>query len=192
MEFCLEKVLPANYHTSITEVGTMKKLTSFTILLTLVFAIGVVFAQMPDLAGKKELGLSGSFNVGSDNAMINTQVFMGYFINNVLQIGPTFGGTFNYSDDADDSYNANAGAFIRYHFPTESKAVPFIGGSGGGYFTKFGDTTDTIGMASGTGGVKFFISENTSFFIQYDYQRVFAEAGSISFSYGTFGFSTFF
>lgn len=170
----------------------MKKSLVFSIIMILSFALNCVYAQAPDLTGKKEIGLSGNFNVGKDNASIGTQAFIGYYINDRFEIGPTFGGNFQFVKDGEDSYMSNGGVFLKLHFPSKSKAVPYVGGSGGAFLTKSGDSSDAFGLISGLGGLKVFVSENTSFFAQYDYQRVFATGGSIGYSYGTFGFATLF
>jgi len=110
-----------------------------------------------------------------------------------------FGGGFTFGDM--DSFNGDAGFFLKYYFPTQSKTVPYVTGTGGVNFMKFSadmgelgsfSSTSTSGMASGGFGIKHFISENTSFFVQYDYMRVFAEGGGMNMSNGTFGFSALF
>jgi len=148
----------------------MKKTVALITVLCMVCFVGSAFAQEDftggPAAGKKELALSGSINMGDDTTY-SAYGHYGVFRTKEQQLG--LSGLF-FAGDNDTS--VMLGGFFKYYFVGDvpKQQVPYVGLEISKWIS--GDVTDTLDEMyyGGSLGWKNFIDENTSFFIEYKYQ----------------------
>jgi hypothetical protein len=149
--------------------------------LTLSVVVALVFATIASAAvkeGDTEISFSGTWTqtnmtneAGGGSADSTLAVFsLGKFVTNELELSVTSLGMWSSSSGGNDSSTYGIGGSAKYHFMTQSTAVPYIGLQGL-YATNRanGDTSDGI-VWGPLAGFKFFVSESTSLFIEYQYQ----------------------
>ena len=129
--------------------------------------------------GDSEIALSGSLTrtdyKGSnlkDDTMLFAQLAYGHFFTDAIEVlGQAFG---MWTDEGQSLYDL--GVSGKYHFLTDRKIVPYVGGqANAAIFMSGNSTTDTnqVGLMYGPlGGAKFFVSENTTVFAEYQYPGI--------------------
>ena len=102
---------------------------------------------------------------------------LGYFFTNELEVGLSASGMRSSIDGmvplTVSAYNI--GANLKYHFLTEGTIVPYAGMQACYSFAELsvglgGESTVDGIMWGPLGGIKFFVSESTSIFVEYQYQ----------------------
>jgi len=106
--------------------------------------------------GDTELQLQGSLFLGGSNDMGSVSAVIGRFFTDRQEVGITVGGTFN----TDGKFGGFGGPNYRYNFST-GKIVRYLGAAVGSTFGNFGGSTTTI--ATGEGGVRYFVDRKTAF-----------------------------
>ena len=109
-----------------------------------------------------------------------TALGLGYFLTNELEVGLSATGMWISIDDIGLDLGAyNVGANLKYHLLTEGTIVPYAGMQACYSFTEImGPDFDGI-MWGPLGGVKFFVSESTSIFVEYQYQLFGGNIGTV-------------
>ena len=111
--------------------------------------------ELPDLsAGTRELGVSGNLDWTNDTSY-NLNVTYAWFTQDAWEVGGKVG-----LSGVEDDYNFSLGLFTEYNFVSESKWVPFVGGSLN-WATLESDVFDgdsiTVGLNA---GIKYFLQSN--------------------------------
>jgi hypothetical protein len=142
------------------------------VLALIVVLVSVATTRAAVKEGDNELSLSGSWTAlnnsdkgggGSTDSTL-AQVAFGHFFTNELEISIAGLGMWQ-SGSSDYGIGLNA----KYHFMTESTVVPYVGAQGLYDYQKGGgDSQDGI-MWGPLAGIKFFVSETTSVFVEYQY-----------------------
>lgn len=116
--------------------------------------------------GDLEASIFGTvMSADETTAMLGTT--FGYFFTDALEAGASVIGMWQEEEDA--YFILGQG---KYHFMTDSTTVPYVGGFGGGFFD--GDTITVYGPLA---GIKFFVSETTNLFLEYQYQIMDTDEG---------------
>jgi outer membrane protein W len=113
-------------------------------------------------------------DVEFDSADITVTGSLGYFFTDQLEGG--IRQTLSYNDIGGSTYNGGTGFFVNYHFgQTGDRLQPFIGASLG---YNYGDTTTDTFFAGPEGGVKYFVGDNSDWFVfgQVEYQFFFEDS----------------
>jgi len=145
----------------------MRRLLILTLLLAFVFA-GTANAAVKE--GDTEISLYGSYTGtdyedGSSSDSTVLALGVGRFFTDELELGGTVLGAW-----AEDIDLYALGGTLKYHFLTDRTTVPYFGGQLS-YSLYEAAGTDVDGLLYGPlAGMKFFVSENTSLFVEYQYQ----------------------
>jgi hypothetical protein len=158
-----------------------KRIVAFVFVLALVFVLaGTASAAVKQ--GDKELAFSGAYadlapGPDSDYGSVKAALLsgsLGYFVSDEVELSAK--GTGAWLKANDDKLNLyGIGGDIKYHFQPSGMTVPYIGAQWNYLHGKAsGDTLSIGGTANGTmygplAGVKFFMSESTILFVEYQY-----------------------
>ena len=158
----------------------------FILTLVIVFGLASVsFAGVEE--GKSEIG--GNITRQDIDGIVLTMVNLnyGYFMTDEVQL------TGNMMLMKAEGYKALAlEGQGRYHFILGEEYVPYVGGLIG-TFNIDGDGFSESAMSYGfMGGVKYFVSEDTSFNLEYNYKNVMYDSGDISITTTTAGMAIYF
>jgi hypothetical protein len=129
------------------------------------------------VAEDNELLLSGGFFHGEDSDFSNLNVDLSwgrYLANPALQLGLLQTLNWLIVDGEEDPWSATTAPFFHYHFlgmSQENTVVPFLGGFGGLVWND-DDATGTVGPS---GGLKFFVTDQTFIQTKYRYEWFFDE-----------------
>lgn len=149
--------------------------------LALLFALSLSTVAMAGTeAGQNEFSLSASYTRwsadGSDFNVLIAGIGYGYFITDASQIGGTFLGMQTSNGDTDT--NLLLDLYYKYHFTSPGQTtVPYLGVQVGNIWYEWGGYDDTILSYGAMAGIKFFITENTTFFTELNY-RVYDVSGA--------------
>jgi opacity protein-like surface antigen len=178
----------------------MKKI----IILALIAIFGITGVSYAGIqAGKGELGIAAAYTMPDegDTDSYTAMSSLGYFVTNQIQLGVGLivSGT---TGDNDSRVLAGLGQ-VKYHFnyAKDQTVVPFLGIQGGLYNISYKsseydddagevvdkDKSETAFSYGGMGGVKFFVTENTSLNTEVNYQRVKideSDSGTLTFLIG--------
>lgn len=135
------------------------------ILAMIVFAALAMPAVAATKAGDKELSAQISVSTIStddfDVTLTSIWGAFGYFVSDALQVGGSLT-TMTVSTDAADAGQSFIEGFVKYHFNTKEKAVPYVGAMLG-TVTLYTDNESGSGVTFGAmAGVKYFMSEDLS------------------------------
>ena len=145
------------------------------VVLSLSLSAGAAVQQ-----GDTELAIAGSltmtqFNDESgfdmeDDTTLSAQFAIGHFFtDNIEVLGQAFG---MWASEGQSLYDL--GVSGKYHFLTAGNTVPYVGGQFNAAFFKSGgdgeDSTESGYLYGPLGGVKFFVSEKTTMFAEYQLQ----------------------
>lgn len=146
------------------------------VLAFLVLASPVAFAQPQ--AGDWEVSLGAGYTIldferASDTEdAISGLGSVGYFVTDSLELSLAFVGSYLLDDDIDDDlWSLSYDGQLKYHFPTDSGWVPYVGILAGMH-TLVNDDSDTDLAIGALVGVKYFLREDMAWFAEFDYRRV--------------------
>ncbi len=127
--------------------------------------------------GAKTLSLSGSVTGGDIPAVggLNTQA--GVYISNNTEAGLAAGLLFK--SPGESSASGTVGGFVKYHVPTRSRAIPYLGAGLGVVFGRFAGTHRGSPLVDGTVGEDFFVSPGQSFFLEVKLQEPLRGSGTL-------------
>ena len=150
----------------------------YLVCVMLVFVlVGIATAGVEQ--GDIELNIAATMMVQntSDDSLYTTMVAggIGYFFTDAIEVSLSGLSSSSWSDESDTEMSLGSlGMNLKYHFLTESTVVPYAGiqALGTGITVDTGtDSTSFSGITWGPiAGVKFFLSEKTSVFLEYQYQ----------------------
>ncbi|HPG30338.1 MAG TPA: outer membrane beta-barrel protein [bacterium] len=143
----------------------MKKLLIVVLILGLMASI----VNAETKKGDKEIGVSGSYTKQSDadGGQYMIQGKYGYFFSTKSQIGV---GATLFGTTGDDKFNIyGIDARYDYHFSVKSKTIPYIGGRVGTYIFKDDDYSSNSVQYGPQIGIKSFIAEKTTIYLEYQY-----------------------
>lgn len=151
----------------------MRRFLILILILTFTWA-GTVCASAKK--GDTELSIYGTYmhqnykcEDSEDNTMVAASV--GHFLSDEIEIGVTGMGSWS-SDISLYAIGGNA----KYFFLTQSTTVPYVGGQL--LYATYENGEDYDGLMYGPlGGLKFYVSEKTSLFLEYQYQLYSGDAG---------------
>jgi hypothetical protein len=152
----------------------MKKTLFLTIVFCLVITVNTIAAVRQ---GEREFSIFANY-IGFDFEHSGTEdawgagLSVGKFLSDQLQLG--LQGITAWSNDVD---LFAAGMNLKYHFMTESKIVPYLGGQVNYAYADNAENNDGV-MWGPIAGIKFFTDECTSLFLEYQYQRYDGGIGS--------------
>jgi len=152
----------------------MKKTLLLTVVFCLVIAANTTAAVRQ---GEREFSIFANYigfnfaNNGTEDAL-GAGLSVGKFLSDQLQLG--LQGITAWSNDV-DLYAA--GLTAKYHFMTESKIVPYLGGQVN-YAYADDDENNDGAMWGPMAGIKFFTDECTSLFVEYQFQMYDGGLGS--------------
>lgn len=122
-------------------------------------------------AGLNEVALSGSytnskFDQGGRDELTTIQAEFGHFFTKELELGAL--GGFSHTPDLNVF---DVGGKGRFHFFTESRFVPYLGGQVTWSYIDpdQGDSANGLGFGP-LGGIKIFVTENVSIFGEYQFR----------------------
>lgn len=154
----------------------MKKLSSGNVWLILLiglffFAASTANVLASQSAGSSEIQVSGSFQhaSGSKVGALSGDFSYGYFVSPAWQLGLRQTLSYNFIDDAKDTWLASTAPFVNYHFrgfSANESFQPFLGAFlGAAYNDKRGS-----GMIGPHVGLKTFMNDKTFLLTQYRYE----------------------
>jgi len=158
----------------------MKKLLSGILLLAVILSCALSFAKVKQ--GNQEVAVSGSvtqidgYTYSGRHINAGTQFNLGgsygTFLTDALEFGVSTNGDLSMNSNAGSS-QLTGGGFLKYHFFTETDIVPYVGGQLGATRTATYQPNERTLRSTklsygGMIGVKWFVKENTSFFIEYN------------------------
>lgn len=166
--------------------------------------IGALMAAAPGLAlaqdyeyddigpdsGDQEFTISGtgSSDQDFDTGSAGVTGELGWYLSEELEIG--IRQSVNFSDTAGGgtAWNGATRGFVDWHFFTDSRFRPFVGGSLGGIY---GDGIDETAFAGLEGGVKYYVLPRTFILGRAEYQFFFDSASGADegFEDGAFAYS---
>lgn len=152
----------------------MKRPLFLTIVFCLLIAANTIAAVRQ---GEREFSIFADYigfnfeNNGTEDAL-GAGLSVGKFLSDQLQLN--LQGIAAWSNDI-DLYAA--GLNLKYHFMTECKIVPYLGGQINYAYADNDDNEDGA-MWGPMAGIKFFTDECTSLFVEYQYQRYDGSIGS--------------
>lgn len=161
----------------------MKRLLLLTVVLAIVFA---ATASAAVKQGDTELSIFGTFvdneyNGGSSDETLVGALSIGHFFTDELELGLALMGMWGESTTAagattDSTLYAFLGN-LKYHFMTESSTVPYVGYQYGFSEYETGTTSYDGEQYGPLVGIKFFMNENTTLFLEYQYLEYGGDVG---------------
>jgi len=164
------------------------------LMVVIFFAVaGISYAGTE--AGMMELGIQGTYTQtkveGNDFKFYLGMVNFGYFFTPQIQVGVMglLGGTL----DGDNQKVYGASGQLKYNFSSNKAQtmIPYLGVQAGIYGTSNGSSESAFSYG-GMGGLKFFLSENTSLNLEINYQRTKLASTDIDIFQGLVGVSFYF
>jgi opacity protein-like surface antigen len=157
-----------------------KRIVAFVFVLALVLVLaGTASAAVKQ--GDKELSFSGAYAdlaASSDSGLGSVKVnllsgSLGYFVSDEVELSAK--GTGAWLKVSDEKLNLyGVGGDIKYHFQPSNSTVPYVGAQwnylhGTASFTEVLDTKANGAMYGPLAGVKFFVTDSTILFVEYQY-----------------------
>jgi len=119
--------------------------------------------------GAKTLSLSGSVTGGDIPTVGGLNAQAGVYVRDTTEAGLAAGLLFK--SPGQSSAAGTVGGFVKYHVPTGSRAIPYIGAGVGIVFGRFAGTRRNAPLVDGTVGEDFFVSPVQSFFLEFKLQQ---------------------
>ncbi|MFZ5907064.1 MAG: hypothetical protein ACOYVJ_06595 [Nitrospirota bacterium] len=150
----------------------MKKFTGIWMILLSIIFVGPVYGAQT--AGDNAIQLSGGFFHAQDTDIgtVTLDVLYGYHLTGNWEIGARQILTYDFIDDADDTWLASTSPFVQYNFRGISQndsIQPFLGAFIGVVYND-DDVTGTMGPNV---GFKAFLNEKTYLATSYRYEWFF-------------------
>ena len=120
--------------------------------------------------GDQELTIAVQAQFVEDTTNVSLAVGFGYFVSDAVEIKGT--ALVLWSDDFTLGFFQLEGLF---HFNTQGDAVPYIGAFGGMTIFDAEGFDDSLFIAGAMVGVKIFLTENTTLFIEVRYLHIFED-----------------
>lgn len=119
--------------------------------------------------GAKTLSLSGSVTGGDIPTVGGLNAQAGVYVRDTTEAGVAVGLLFK--NPGESSASGTVGGFVKYHIPTRSRAIPYVGAGAGIVFGRFAGTRRNALLVDGTVGEDFFVSPVQSFFLEFKLQQ---------------------
>lgn len=128
-------------------------------------------------AGDLDLSIAGSFsnisvddsNTSSNSLTLATKI--GYFFAPAHELSLAAFGGLVFANGQDNAGFYAVAARYDYHFNTQGTVIPYLGPQVGFLGVEAGGTSATGVLYGGQAGIKFFMTERTTFFVEYNFIR---------------------
>lgn len=146
-------------------------ITMFLLIVAFLTAVPAGRVNAAQSMGNGEVMVSGSYThaTGSKVGAAAADLSYGYFMMPALQLGVRQTLSYNFIDDAKDTWLATTAPFANYHFrglSINDNFQPFVGAfAGAAYNDKRGS-----GMIGPQAGIKMFVRDKTFVSTQYRYE----------------------